>query len=207
MSSAVADYLLMEASGAVPLRPVRSGRGYRIASPAELGIVKIELAAELETIFERVAHVCGLKPDRPLEIRLGRGVPASSPGHGEGRAADITDVGYRSLRAWKLHWDRVMAAARAEPEERGRADAVAAEGRTNLGYGLYKALQEHGGWRVDPTGWGPYRGVIQLFRPWTASEGPWQAMRIRKPNPYQRRRLADQRWVFLAHRDHIHVAK
>ena len=92
-----------------------------------------------------------------------------------------------------------------DPQQRG--EAIAFEHKRNLGYGLYKALQEHGGWRVNPNGWRAYRGVMQLFGPWTATEGPWKAMQIKEPNPYQQQRLADQQWVFRAHQDHIHVAK
>ncbi|MGH9960885.1 MAG: hypothetical protein ACREBC_27840 [Pyrinomonadaceae bacterium] len=84
---------------------------------------------------------------------------------------------------------------------------MAAEQKRNLGYGLYKALQDHGGWRVDKKGWRLYRREKQLFGPWTAAEGPWKAMQAKKPNPYQRQRLADQRWVFRAHKGHIHVAR
>lgn len=32
-------------------------------------------------------------------------------------------------------------------------------------------------------------------------------MHIKDPTPYQRHRLADQRWVFRAHQDHSHVAR
>jgi hypothetical protein len=60
---------------------------------------------------------------------------------------------------------------------------------------------------VNEGGWRPYRGVMQLFGLWTASEGPWRPMQIKDPNPYQQQRLADQQWVFRAHRDHIHVAR
>jgi hypothetical protein len=60
---------------------------------------------------------------------------------------------------------------------------------------------------VDQQGWRPYRGVMQLFGPWTATEGPWTAMQIKAPTLYQQQRLADQRWVFQAHQDHIHVAR
>jgi hypothetical protein len=35
-----------------------------------------------------------------------------------------------------------------------------------------RCLHEYGGWRVDQKGWRPYRGVMQLFGPWTATEGP-----------------------------------
>jgi len=81
------------------------------------------------------------------------------------------------------------------------------EQKRNLGYGLYKAFQEDGGWTVEQRGWRPYRGVMQLFGPWTAREGPWKPMQIKDPNPYQQQRLADQQWVFRAHQDHIHVAR
>jgi hypothetical protein len=76
------------------------------------------------------------------------------------------------------------------------------------GYGLYKALQEHGGWPVDPKGWQPYRGVMQLFGPWMATEGSWKTMQIENVSrPYQQQRMADQQWVFRAHQDHIHVSR
>jgi hypothetical protein len=55
-------------------------------------------------------------------------------------------------------------------------------------------------------GWRPYRGVMQLFGPWTAAEGPWKVILFKNPNPYQQQRLADQQWVFQAHEDHIHLA-
>jgi len=51
------------------------------------------------------------------------------------------------------------------------------------------------------------RGVMQLFGPWTATQGPWKAVQIKGPNPYQRQRLADQQWVLRAHQNHIHVAR
>jgi hypothetical protein len=92
-----------------------------------------------------------------------------------------------------------------DPKE--RAAALAAEQERNLGHALYKALLDHGGWRVDSVGWRVYRGVVQLFGPWTATEGPWKPMQFKSPTPYQRQRLADQQWVYRAHQDHIHVAR
>jgi hypothetical protein len=59
---------------------------------------------------------------------------------------------------------------------------------------------------MNQEGWRPYRGVMQLFGPWTATEGPWKAMQIKTPNAYQEQRLTDQRWVFRARQDHIHAA-
>jgi hypothetical protein len=189
------------------LRPVRSGPAYSITSPPRHGLVRLELAETLETIFERFARERGFAPEKSLEIRLARGFKAGSHGHGEGRAADIAAVGGKNLLAWKQEWDQAVAAAAALSNAQQRAEAIAAEQKRNLGYGLYKALQEHSGWRVNPQGWRPYRGVMQLFGPWTATEGPWQAIQIKDPNPYQRQRLADQQWVFRAHQDHIHVAR
>jgi hypothetical protein len=189
------------------LRPVQEGQAYRIASPPARGLVTPELAEALETVFERFARERGFTPESPLAIELARGFKAGSHGHGQGRAADITAVGNKSILEWKREWDRAATGAEAGPEPEASADALAAEPRRNLGYALYKALQAYGGWRVNEGGWRPYRGVTQLFGPWTATEGPWKPMRITDPNPYQQKRLADQQWVFLAHRDHIHVAR
>jgi hypothetical protein len=189
------------------LRPVQSGKAYRITSPPARGLVTPELGEALETVFKRFAREHSFTPEQPLEMRLSHGFEAGSPGHSEGRAADIATVGGKSLLEWKQEWDRAMAAAKKLSDPQQQAGAITAEQKHNLGYGLYKALQEYGGWRVDQKGWRPYRGVMQLFGPWTASEGPWKAMQIKAPNPYQRQRLADQQWVFQAHQDHLHVAK
>ncbi len=189
------------------LRPVQSGQCYRITSWSARALITRELAEALEAAFESFSRGRGFTREKPLEIRLSRGFKASSQGHGEGRAADIAAVGGKSLLEWKQAWDRAMAAAEALSDPNQQAEAIAAEQKRNLGYGLYKALQEHGGWRVNPKGWRPYRGVMQLFGPWTATDGPWKAMQIKEPTPYQRQRLADQQWVFQAHQDHMHVAR
>jgi len=189
------------------LRPVRSGRAFRITSPPARGLVTPELAEALETVFERFANERGFTPDKPVEIRLARGWKASSHGHYEGRAADIADVVGKGLLVWKQEWDQAMNQAEKLADSQQRTDAKAAEQRRNLGYGLYKALQAHGGWRVNKAGWRVYRGVMQLFGPWTATEGPWKAVQIADPTPEQQQRLRDQQWVFRAHQDHIHVAR
>ena len=189
------------------LRPLRSGQAYRIASPPPRGVVTPELAEMLEAVFERVGREHGFTTDKPLDIHLSRGFKAGSPGHGEGRAVDIAAVGGKRMLEWRQEWERAIAAVDKMPEPPQRAEAIAAEQKRNLGYALYKALQEQGGWRVDPSGWRPYRGVVQLFGPWTPTEGPWKTMLIKDPNPYQRHRLADQQWVFQAHQDHIHVTR
>jgi hypothetical protein len=41
--------------------------------------------------------------------------------------------------------------------------------------------------------------VMQLFGHWTATKGPWKAMRMESPTPEAHQRLADQQWVFRAH--------
>jgi len=189
------------------LRPVRSGEAYRITSPSAHGVVTPELADALEAVFQRFAREFGFTSEKPLEIQLSRGFKAGSYGHGEGRAADIAAIDGKSLLEWKQEWDRAMAGAEKLSDSQHRAEAIAAEQKRNLGYGFYKTLQEHGGWRVNPKGWRVYRSVMQLFGPWTATEGPWKVMQIKDPTPYQRQRLADQQWIFRAHQDHIHVAR
>lgn len=189
------------------LRPVQSGEAYRIASPPVRGFVTPELAQALETVFTRLAGERGFTADKPLEIRLARGFKPATKGHDEGRAADIVAVGGQNLQQWKQAWDQAIAAGDKATDAQQRTEAIGEEKKRNLGYGLYKALQEFGGWRVNPGGWSVYRGVMQLFGPWTDTEGPWKAMQIENPSPNQQQRLSDQQWVFRAHRDHIHVAK
>lgn len=189
------------------LRPIRSGQIYRITSPPARGLVTPELAEALETVFERFARERDFTAEKPLEIQLARGFKSGSHGHGEGRAADIAAAGGKTLLEWKQEWDHAMTDAEKLSDPQPRAEAIAGEQKRNLGFGLYKALQQHGGWRVNPKGWRVYRGVMQLFSPWTATEGPWKTMEIKEPNVYQQRRLADQQWVFQAHHDHIHVAR
>ena len=189
------------------LRPVRSGEAFRIVSPPQHGLVRPELAAAVEIVFETFARACGATPEKPLEIRLARGFQCGSPGHGEGRALDIRAIGGKELHAWKQEWDQAMEATEQISNADEKARAIAAEQKRNLGFGLYKALQVHGGWRVNKGGWSVYRGVMQLFGPWTATEGSWKAVQIEEPTVYQEQRLADQQWVFQAHQDHIHVAR
>jgi hypothetical protein len=164
------------------------------------------LGDALESVFERVAQDFGFTREKPLEFHLSRGYAARSYGHAEGRAADIDAVGGKSLLEWKRDWDRATARAGVTTEPQ-RASAVGGERTRNLGYALYRALLENGGWRVNPAGWHVYRGVMQLFGPWTATEGPWKPMRFENPTLYQRQRSADQQWVYRAHEDHIHVAR
>jgi hypothetical protein len=192
---------------AVPLRPIQSGESYSIISPPARGLVRSELAGALETVFERFARQQGFSSKQPLEIMLSRGYKANSHGHRDGRAADIAGVGGKGLFQWKQQWDQFLAISRNLSDAKQQAEAIAAEQRGNLGYALYKALQSHGGWRVNPGGWRVYQNVMQLFGPWTATEGPWKQMQIENPTAEERQRLADQHWVFQAHQDHIHVAR
>ena len=129
----------------------------------------------------------------PLEAGAGERQPVRiffKPGifghHQVGRAADIYAVNGLGLDQWKLRWDEAMqrAAAAATPLER-RLIAEKEE-KENLGWRLYKALQRYGQWAQ------PYGYPVQLFGPWTRTEGPW------KP-------ISD--FLLRAHRDHIHLAK
>ena len=72
------------------------------------------------------------------------------------------------------------------PDAAQCASILRAARRDNLGWRLYKALQCHGRWSQ------PYGYPIQLFGPWTRSEGPWKY-------------ISD--FLLRAHRDHIHLAK
>ena len=118
------------------LRPVRSGQVYRISSPPLRGLVRPELAEALETVFERFARERGFTPEKPLEIRVARGFKAGSHGHGEGQAVDISAVGGKSLLEWKQQWDQAVASAEELSDPQQRVEAIAAEQKRNLGYGL-----------------------------------------------------------------------
>lgn len=189
------------------LRPVRNGSAFVLTSPPERGLVADDLAEAVETVFDKFAHESGFSPETPVEIDLARGHKSGSPGHGEGRALDIAAVGGRGFLEWKRKWDEAVAAANRQSDSERQAAAVAAEHSRNLGYRLYRALLKHGGWRQNDRGWRPYRGVVQLFGPWTATEGPWKALPGRGSDARHSRRADDQRWVFEAHQDHIHVAR
>jgi hypothetical protein len=105
--------------------------------------------------------------------------------HQVGRAADIYAVMGIGLDQWKHKWDEAQRVARTVTSEQSRV-IRGREQKQNLGWRLYKTLQRYGRWAQ------PYGYPIQLFGPWTRTEGPWR---------YISDRLLD------AHRDHIHVAK
>jgi hypothetical protein len=157
------------------------------------------LAEALERVFERFAERSGFTPQNPLPITLTRGYEAGDRGHSSGLAADIASVGGRGLREWKQDWDRAVARAGQLPNPEARRAALVGEARRNLGYQLYCALLEQGGWRV-------FNNVVQLFGPWTDQLGPWRRVRFDRPTAAQRQFMAEQERIFQAHQDHIHVA-
>jgi hypothetical protein len=161
--------------------PVPSGRCYRVESPAANALVTPELAGELARVLERFGRQAGFGDGRRVGVFFKPGVVGH---HQVGRAADIYGVGGLGLDRWKARWD---AMARAAPRDlAARRALLARERRRNLGWRLYKTLQLHGRW-ARPAGY-----PVQLFGPWTRTEGPW-------------RPISDR--LLHAHRDHIHVAK
>lgn len=163
--------------------PVPSGRAYRVDSPPHNAPVTPELAQELGRVLERFAVEAGFSPERPVGLYFKPGVVGH---HQVGRAADVYAVGGVGLDRWKEQWDAAKRRASHVADPRERDAIMATERRRNLGWRLYKALQLHGQW-ARPPGY-----PIQLFGPWTRTEGPWT-------------RISDR--LLHAHRDHIHVAK
>lgn len=163
--------------------PVPPGRNYRIDSPPENALVTSDLAAELRTVLERFAFDAGCGESNPIRLFFKPGVVGH---HKVGRAADIYAVGGVGLDIWKRRWNEAMARAAQPSDPAAKRRIAAAERQGNLGWRLYKALQLYGRWAQ------PYGYPIQLFGPWTRSEGPWSF-------------ISDA--LLHAHRDHIHVAK
>lgn len=168
------------ASGPVP---VRSGESYRVASPAANALVTPELADELERVLERFATEAGAGARQPISIFFKPGIFGH---HQVGRAADVYAVGGLGLDEWKRRWDAAAQQAAGTVTPLEQRLIVETEQKRNLGWRLYKALQRYGRWAQ------PYGYPIQLFGPWTRSEGPWKY-------------ISD--FLLRAHRDHIHVAK
>ena len=163
--------------------PVQSGSNFRVDSPPENALVTRELAAELERVFE----LFGSKARKDGKGRVGVFFKPGIFGHHKvGRAADIYAVGGIGFEHWKRDWDAALIAGSRLACERERQGILNDERRKNLGWHLYKALQTYGRWS-QPSGY-----PIQLFGPWTRSEGPW-------------RFISD--FLLKAHRDHIHVAR
>ena len=166
-----------------PRVPVPSGMAYRIDSPPGNGLVTAMLANELKKVFERFAMDAGFSESNPVGIFFKPGVVGH---HRFGRAADIYAVGGVGLDRWKERWDVAIGHDSRIPNAEERRNVTNAERKNNLGWRLYKALQLYGRW-AQPHGY-----PIQLFGPWTRTEGPWTY-------------ISDG--LLYAHRDHIHVAK
>ena len=165
------------------LVPAPSGRAYRVSSPAANAMVMRELADELRLVLERFAIEAGFNGQRPVAIFFKPGVFGH---HQLGRAADIYTVGGVGIDQWKRRWDDACRRAAEAGDSPTRQIITKTEPVNNLGWRLYKALQRYGRWAQ------PYGYPIQLFGPWTRSEGPWKYISDR---------------LLRAHHDHIHVAK
>ncbi len=156
---------------------------YRVIFDDRSERVTPELRLELRRILERFAEEAGASPQRPIRVSFRSGMFGH---HQVGRAVDIYGVGGLGLEKWKRRWDCAMRCAAAAVSPLERRLIVETEEKRNLGWRLYKALQLYGRWAQ------PYGYPIQLFGPWTRSEGPW-------------RHISD--FLLHAHRDHIHLAK
>ncbi len=175
---------LRAAAGSVNGRvPVRSGAAFSVISPPENALVTPELADELGRVLERFALEAGAHSQQPILIFF---KPGMFGHHQVGRAADIYAVNRIGLDEWKRHWDAAQQRAASAATPLQRRLILETEEKQNLGWRLYKALQRYGRWAQ------PYGYPIQLFGPWTRSEGPW-------------RFISD--FLLRAHRDHIHLAK
>lgn len=172
------------ARGSEPcLTPVPSGERYRVVSSPEEALVTPELAAELARLLDRFAAESGFTRSRPAAIEFR---PGFFGHHQAGRAADIYAVAGLGIGRWKAIWDAAHNHARCSASPRERHILINRQRMTNLGWRLYKVLQLYGRWAQ------PYGYPIQLFGPWTRSEGPWK-------------HISDR--LLYAHRDHIHLAK
>ena len=163
--------------------PVPSGCAYRAVFVGEPERITAELAAELRRVLERFAEEAGATSAKPVVVGFARGIFGH---HQVGRAVDIYAVNGLCLDGWKRCWDAARCRARAGRSALERRLIVETEQKRNLGWRLYKALQRYGRWAQ------PYGYPIQLFGPWTRSEGPWRYI---------------SNFLLNAHRDHIHVAK
>ena len=160
-----------------------SGRAYSVASPAQNAMVTHELARELQRVLERFAIEAGFSDQRRVSVFFKPGIFGH---HQLGRAADIYAVGAIGIDQWKRRWDEACRRAAQTTDPAARQIITKREPVINLGWRLYKALQLYGRWAQ------PYGYPIQLFGPWTRSEGPWK-------------HISDR--LLRAHLDHIHVAK
>jgi hypothetical protein len=165
-----------------PLVAVPDGRSYRVVSPPSHAMVTESLGGELSRVLERFARGAGFDELRPVSAFF---KPGMFGHHRVGRAADIYAVGGVGVDRWKTRWDEALRRALDAGGEAG-ARAADAERTSNLGWRLYTTMATEGRWAQ------PYGYPIQLFGPWTRTEGPWKYISDR---------------LLFAHRDHIHVAK
>src|SRR6266550_5023384 len=161
--------------------PVRSGRTFRVDSPADHALVTLDLARELERVLEKF----GMDTGNNDRFRVGIFFKPGIFGHHKvGRAVDIYAVGGLGLDKWKRLWDEARHRCSCIPNLAERRAMLEHEQERNMGWRLYKALETCGEWS-KPIGY-----PIQLFGPWTRSEGPWKQI---------------SNFLLKAHRDHIHV--
>jgi hypothetical protein len=161
--------------------PMCSGRSFRVDSPPCNALVTPELASELERVLEQFGQRASNGNRVGVFFK-----PGIFGHHRVGRAADIYAVGGLGLDVWKRLWDATQHRCSSVPDAHQRQAILDREKRRNLGWRLYKTIQTCGHWS-QPIGY-----PIQLFGPWTRSEGPWKY-------------ISD--FLLNAHRDHIHVAK
>jgi hypothetical protein len=169
--------------GQFGLQPIQNGQFYRVVSPAEESLATPPLASELSKALEQFAQSNGFSAEQPLSVSFKRGTLGL---HRFGRAADIYAAGGKGIGQWAREWNEAMRKANAAANPQERARLVEEEKQRNLGYKLYKALQDYGGW-AQPKGY-----PVQLFGPWTRGEGPHKT-------------ISDK--LLHAHRDHIHLAR
>lgn len=162
---------------------IRSGQNFRVDSPPSNALVTVELARELERALDRFGREVNSGCGNKIGVFFKPGIFGH---HKVGRAADIYAVGGLGLDEWKKRWDIVWRHCSSVTDANKRRAIVNHERQRNLGWQLYKTLQTCGRWSQ------PYGYPVQLFGPWTRSEGPWK-------------HISD--FLLNAHRDHIHVAK
>lgn len=163
--------------------PVCSGWNFRVDSPPGNGLVRPELASELELVLEKFGRNAKNRTGNTVGIFLKPGIFGH---HKVGRAADIYAVNGLGLDSWKRLWDAALRRCSSVLDVSEKMAIIDGEKRRNLGWQLYKTIQTCGHWS-QPDGY-----PIQLFGPWTRSEGPWKPI---------------SNFLLNAHRDHIHVAK
>lgn len=162
---------------------VKSGSRFQIASPPDSALVTKEVADELERVLEQFGRIANTVSATKVTILFKPGIFGH---HRVGRAADIYEVGGIGIDVWKQRWDDAMKRAALAIDPATRAAILKSERSKNLGWLLYKTLQHFGRWS-KPAGY-----PIQLFGPWTRTEGPWKYI---------------SNFLLHAHRDHIHVAR